>query len=370
MPMYKTISILILGLIIVGTLFFFRQRFLPNLFGPVNSEIKETDPHIRLSEKNSLYQQAEDLRTSSGNSQQVIDLYWQALRATTDPEERGQIEFKIASTGVRIDTNASIDQLKALAADNSQSNLQRANALQQLGQTYYKNTNKDIVASIFSGEPYVDFYAERDVHLALRRLFEYASSFYPLAISELRAARWYANSVYDLRQKKRISIDEQIRIDSYLSIIREKLALAEADIRRTTNAPNAKNLIPDALARKAGVIGVLSLAGEESFDNPDGAFREAINGAVLIKGDGPPRVAYARYLLAKYGESRKNDIGTILTPLMLDIKNYPEGIKIYLGAERNNVLGQKKELISLASLIPDFKKTLLLLGWSETDFTP
>lgn len=363
--------------LIAGAVFMFRDKIIAIFFvsdmatgkdSVSDMAIRGKEPHTRLTENNPFYLQAEGLRRT-GDTKQVIELYQKALELATDPTERGQIQFKIAAMGSRVDTTTSIQQLKNLAADTTQSNLQRAYAVQQLGQTYYKNTNKDTVSLIFSGEPYADFYKEKDIRLALRRLFEYASSFYPLAISELRAARWYADEVYALKQKAALTKDEQIRVDFYLSIIREKLALAEADIERTKTAPNAKYLIPEALTRRAGVLARLALAGEESFADPEKAFAEAIDANVLIRDDGPSRVNYALYLVGKYGASRQDDIIATLKPLTSN-EDYPDGTRIFLKAERNNVLGSKADLVSLASLVPDFKKMLLSLGWSEADFVP
>jgi len=365
--MNKTAILLVCVALVGGVAFIFRGQIFTALFTPNDMATGKKDPHIRLTENNLFYQQANSLR-NTGDAKQVIELYQKALDLAADPAERGQIQFMIAAVGSRVDTTASIRQLKELATDTTQSNLQRAYAVQQLGQNYYRNTNKDTIGLIFSGEPYAGFYKEKDVRLAMRRLFEYASSFHPLAISELRAARWYADAVYDLKRKTVLTEEERIRVDSYLSIIREKFALADADIERTRTVTNGQKLIPEALARKAGVLGRLALASEESFADPEKAFAEAINANMPLRDDGPVRVNYAIYLANRYGESRRDDSIAILKPLISNIESYPEGTKIFLSAERNNILGSKADLVSLAMSVPDFKKMLLSLGWSETDF--
>lgn len=330
------------------------------------------DAHSRLTENNEAYRRADLLRGSVGNSPEVIALYEQALTQTTDIEERGQIKFKLASASAHSDPLVAIGLLKDIAADGSQTNLQRANAVQLLGQIYYRNTDAValITEEIFSGVPYGDFYAEGDVSLALRRLFEHASSLYPLAISELRIARWYVDEIHKIKKDGDSELD-QATLDSYIKIVDEHMTLADIDIARTENAPNAQYLVPEALARKAEVLAELSLVdagGIVSDTEVDAAYRDAISANLLSRNDGPPRINYAVYLVRKYETRRAGEVSEILKPITSNIESYPEIVSSVLQTERENVLGLKTGFAKVAEVDPAFEALLQNLGWTDADF--
>ncbi len=320
--------------------------------------------------QNESYIQAEDfLRNAVGSSREenlrnAEILYKEALQLAENPDQEGQILYKISLTQTYSSPEEAVSILKDIAANDSYSNTQRAYAVQRIGLLFDRNLDTELLSVIFSGSPYESFYSEGDTVLSFRRLYEYASSFYPLAISELHSAKWYANEL------KRAHINNSPNFENlkneYVPLINQKLDNAESDIRRTRGSEGASDLIPEALYLKAITFARLSAASLD-YDY-ESAMRDAINAALIANNNSDMRVRYAYALnLFLYEEGRLNEVRNLLEPFWLDIDTYP-GFKRLFIAEKNNTYNQKGELVDVARSIPEFKEMLLSLGWSESDF--
>lgn len=302
------------------------------------------------------FEQAEKL-LNSGNVEQAKVLYLESLKSATTPVEVSQAQYKISLTETQTDPKSAISRLKQIIADENNTDLDRAYAAQRLGLLYYRNSDPALIPVIFSGEPYAAFYTNNDLPLALRRLFEFSSSFYPVALSELRAAIWYAQE---------ITLDAQ-KAEEYLPIIESKLKNADLDIERTRYISGPDSLVTEALSLKARVYAALHRAGYE-YDY-ETAMQEAMTYALAsgVKGaDGQARYAYVINLFL-YEEDREVDILNLLQPMIDNIDEYPT-FKRMFERERNNVLNQKKDLVALGNALPQFKNLLLSLNWTEADF--
>ncbi len=329
--------------------------------------VSRENPLTGLLTNNQDFATAERLRHTN-NPTTSIPYYQKALSQTTNIDEQGQILYLLSIVQDRTSTiGTAIQQLKDISTNPAYTNLQRAYAAQQVGELFYRNTNtKDITSIVFSGQPYADFYKEADVQLALRRLYEYAASLYPLAVAELRAARWYSSDLVRLSKEKTLTAAEKDAWDADLSFVQDALTKADADIKRTLKYENASELIPSSLIRKAQVLGDLKMAGIPAED-PEPAFLMAIQTGLASGNDLSPRFSYAGYLTRAYGASRAADIKANLSVIYSDlVKNV--GFKIFFENERRNVTGQKAIVAQMASIDPDFKKALLSLGWTDADF--
>ena len=353
------IGVLVIAVVITAYFYFFKPKITP---APVTTK---SDPFSSLMEKNSDFAEAEKA-AKAGDLQKAEALYQSALEKAQHIDERGQIEYKIADVNTNRDPIKAIGILKGIAANSQYSNIQRAYAIQQMGEVFFKNSTTSVTTAIFTGDPYSSFNKEGDSRLAYRRLYEYAASFYPLSMSEVRASVWYSSEI--LRLKKTKTLAEQLTIKDELLGYRKKvlgnLELADRDIERTRTAPNAGLLIPYTLALRAAVLGYMYESGDRSFPDPEIAFKEAIGAGLLIKGDGPARLQYAVFLARNYGAKRKDDIAKLLAP----VGTGPEyaGLRRVFTNEKNNVIGSKSNFILISQIDPDFRKLLISLGWDPT----
>lgn len=293
--------------------------------------------------------------------------YRKALPLARNSDEEGQIFYKIAVMKTRRDPIGSISILKEIVANQDYSDRQKAYAVQHMGEIFRKNSSHEITRAIFIGEPYATFFKEGDADNAYRQLYEYAASFYPLALSEIRAAHWYSNKILQLSEKKSLSEEEKKFISDSTDRIRFSLEAADQDIERTKNLPNAGALVPVALAIKAIVLADMFEAGDRSFPDPESAFKSAMEMGLIWKDDSASRFNYAAFLARKGDESRRKDIIDLLDDFYTKPDIYV-GRALMLTKERDNILGVKDDVVLLAKIDPAFKSFLLTLGWEASDF--
>lgn len=307
------------------------------------------------------FQQAEVL-LARGDDEAAADLYKELLTTATTTFGVGRLRYRLALAETNLNPESAIRNLQLVVADTEVENLQRAYAAQRLGLMFYRNSDEKLLPLIFSGEPYESFYVEGDSFLALRRLFEYASTIaHPLALSELRAAILYLRELEDVKGTPKYNE----LVSQYIPLVEQKLANADVDIERTRTT-DAASLIPEALYLKATVYARLQRLGYD-YDY-DTAFKDAITNAQLRGpyADGQARVGYA-LALQMSGADRMADIKVVLAPVINDIEGYT-GWKRAFTNERTNVLELKAALVAIANGYPEFKNLLISLGWQETDF--
>jgi hypothetical protein len=339
---------------------FLSRDGVPNVSEDVSGNDREDQDRLVLY-RDSTFQQAESLLLS-GENEAAAELYKELLDTTTTTYGVGRLRYRLALAQTNIDPESAIRNLHLVVADPQVNNLQRSYAAQRLGLMFYRNSDDRLLALIFSEPPFKSFYAEGDKFLALRRLFEFASTIsHPLALSELRAANLYLKELEEVRGTPKY--DELV--NQYIPIVQQKLNNADVDIERTRTT-DAESLIPEALFLRATVYSRLQRLGY-NYDY-DAAFKEAIT-AGMVKGgqtDGQARVGYAM-AMHQSGADRMADIKVVLAPVINDIDLYT-GWKRAFTNERANVLDLKAILVGIANGYPEFKDLLLSLGWQEADF--
>ena len=363
----RPISVVILLTVISVALLVVASTFLFDRNAPRSPDGESiTNPYEALLQNNEEFSRAESFLKN--NQLDLAEEHFRsALPLARDANEEGQTLYKIALTNTRSDPAEAIAILKDIASSTRYSNIQRAYALQRMGELFYKNSSHEITELIFTGVPYASFLEEGDEKLAYRRLYEHASSFYPLAVSELRVGLWYADEILKLAQKKSLSSQEKQLVVKYTEFVRASLEMTDRDIERTRNALNAGDLVPGALARKAALLAMMREAGDLSFADPEPIFKDAMELGLVRNSDPTPRYYYAVYLAKTAGESRKADIVDLLDNFYNESDAY-EGMIGVFTKEKNNVLGNKKDIARLANIDPAFKALLRTLGWSEADF--
>lgn len=365
------------GLLVV--LFLFALIIVAAVFGGLwylnnksasTNEIKydaSNTPFMALVTDNQYFAQA-DAAASARNYGQAKGLYSKALTLAADTFQQGQIEFKIALLEDQLGNPVQAIRLyKNIVANPTydEYKLVKAYALQSMIELYYANGgDPTITEEIFKDAPYSGLVALGDGMLTYRRLAEYAVTFYPLSIAELRIANWYATYIMAT------STPDGSATSTYPAIINDALARANADIDRTKNDPNAAKLIPNALIRKSVLYLNMYKARLVSAQEAEQAARAAVDIFTTIGSpqyDGFARLYYAVFLSGQ-GEARAADVRSVLVPFYSSTVYTRSYVFSFFASEKDNRLGQKASLIHLAAADPKFKALLLSFGWNEKDF--
>lgn len=381
----KNIIFWLLGALFTCLIIFVMINFVVGHFktgaasAPTNSNVSTSTadtntetPYATLMKSNDSFIKAESFM-KLGDYTSALAAYKTALPSASDVAQQAQIEFDIANATARSgDVIGAIQIFKQIAANTSYTPIMRAYAVEYMGRQYYAGLNPAVTTEIFKDDPYKSFFVSNDLALSYRRLFEYGSSFYPLAESELYIADWYASRITTLYQTS--SSSPEIATD--MAIINKNFKNADADIQRTKNDPNASQLIPEALMRKAITLSKLAYIGMASSTSVESAFKTALvayGGLGSTNGfDGPVRYYYALFLAHKYGVNRLADIEALLKPLYTDPGHNQFMMTAFLRNIRTlNVQNPNrfKDVQYLARFDPGFKSFLVSLGWKPADFT-
>jgi hypothetical protein len=266
------------------------------------------------------------------------------------------------------DRIGAIKKYKQIVANLSYNPAARAYAILYMGQMHYNSLDDtSITAEIFKDEPYKSFFVEGNTALSYRHLFEYSSSFYPLALSELRIADWYASRITELYKVSESSPE----IMNYRAIIDVKISNADAEFKRMASYPNETPFVRTALTRKAVILEKLSYLDFASAANAEAAFKVVLDlySTTNLKGrEAILRYYYARFLLKTYGEKRAMDITEILKPIYTKSEYKTPATELFFKyAPKENSL-RTERLKSLALLDQNFRLFLMSLGWKVTDF--
>jgi tetratricopeptide (TPR) repeat protein len=316
--------------------------------------------HSNLFARNTAYHEGQSLRLE-GKYAEAAERYRTALSQLSDPGERGVVQFWLAySDAAAGDYAGAISEYKKIAsASSTLSRLVRASAIQAMGHMYYRYGDPAITREIFKNGPYKTMYAQRSVPLSYRRLFDYAARLYPLALSELYSANWYADQLL-----------AGTTSPVFVQRIRKQLSLAQQDIE-TLRGDNSQryNYLND-LENRAVLLGKMKRLGDTSFADPESAFKELLDlyRAYGLDGDATARYQFAVYLARQYGAAREADIRAILAPL--DADPGAHGVSFVAGLkniERSDSPA-KSNVVLLASLDPGFRTMLMSNGWTEKDF--
>jgi hypothetical protein len=230
-------------------------------------------------------------------------------------------------------------------------------------------------------------------------LFEYATSIYPLAISELRVADWYSSQIVAVTRSATKKVGYQPfefgagdagvqlsaeaaargedftasleKLENARAIVVQRLENADIDIQRIEKFPNEQVQLPSIMQRKAIIVGRMQQVGDNSFGDAEDLFKQALAlfaASSVPQSDGYARYYYAQFLNDAYGGLRRADINTLLSPLYTSDIYAGEPVEYFLKNEKENRLNVKAGLTELATMDQGFKSYLISLGWKESDF--
>lgn len=324
-----------------------------------------------LTAENTAFAQAEAIRSRGGGAAEALPLYKEALKSARTPAEEGQIKLLIAMmTGQLSQGTASIPLFKEVAADTRYPTRVRAFATQEMALALNSTGSNKVWHAIFDEEPYKGLVDPKDNSITNRHLFEYAASIYPLAVSEIAVADWYANRLVVSAKATTTSMRlSDATVASYKDIIRQNLALADADIERSRTSPLGESNVPLALLRRAVLVGKLQITGDSSFGNAEEAFLAAEQEyAKRGWSSGFVFFNHATFLVHYYGAARASDIRELLKPVtasqVFDSKKFAR----YLKNIRVAAPIPRTDAVRLARIDSEFKSYLISLGWAEADF--
>jgi tetratricopeptide (TPR) repeat protein len=301
--------------------------------------------------------------SDTGQFPQARDAFIEALSSAKDLAQESQIEYKIALTyQAEGDFPSAIRKFKEIAANEKYPAIGRAYAVQSMAMLFNYSGDREVLRETFSTSPFSEMFSQDNIPLSYSRLYEFASSLYPLAIADLHIANEYASQL--LKERVASTSDER------RAVVREKLQSADREIVKMQNDPNINMFVPEALKRKAIVMGKWALLGETTQEAAQESYRAAINTSISIGPgkDGLVRYFYALYMNA-YGAGRRNTVRQILSPLYSDPVYKNAEVSIFLKNERVDALGHKGNIRRLAGADPLFKSYLMELGWAEQDLT-
>ena len=358
------------GVVFVGT-----QYVIPNLTGRQGGENTTTSPeavflqsqyetaasaHDRLQSENAAYAQATRLRLA-GNYAEAAKAYKSALASVTDVAESAEVKFWLAysdaASGNYVDAVATYKEIAS--ASTTLSRVTRAHAVQSLGHMFYRFGDPAITREIFKSRPYSRFFDAERVPRSYRNLFDYAASLYPLALAETYSADWYANQL----------VAGTTTRPEYKTIIREKLGLAEKNLASVRNDSTQRYVFVNAFEKRAVVLGKMKRIGDDSFAEPEAAFKELMSyyETYRLSGDGTARLQYAYYLAHMYGKDRAVDIHTILAPIITDPKGHGYVVAGILENDVPDRVQSRQNFALLASIDPAFMELLRSYGWTATN---
>lgn len=294
--------------------------------------------------------------------------YEAALAESVDARQKAQIQIKIAHTlDAMGEYSQAIAAYKAIAVDSANAGfpIVRAYAVQQLGFYLLDSVKSGYVAEIFSTEPFASLNSAEDRELTKRNIFAYASSIYPLAISEYMVATWHAGEARRLSSSTS-AVDIATK-NEHIALIKQKIVNAERELQRMENDENEQEFVAEAYKRRALLIGSLSRMGEATVADADAAYTKALNVYTARGGgaDGYMRFFYAQFLANTPG--RTEQMKRTLAPLYENPVYFNTSIATFFAGEKTNRLKQKAGIVQLAQEDGRFAEYLKSLGWEDSD---
>ncbi len=301
----------------------------------------------------------------SGDYSGAAALYRQALAVADNPTQEGQISIKLAQTLENAgDLNGAIDLYQSISQNQNFPSITRAYAVEDLGLLYDQFGNS-VVQRTFSVPPFSDMVAS-STSTSYKNLYQYSVNFFPLANAEVHIANYYATLL--VRAKRGAITLDGSTIKLFNRLTAARLADADKDIARMQNDPNEAAGLPDVLKRVADVIGKRAEVGAVATSTAEVAYQKAMSEYAAL---GPGQDGFMRYFYAAYRSALKypaSDVQSILAPIYTSAVYHGTPAETFFTNEKHNVINQKTVLQRLASYDPNFKKYLMSLGWTESDF--
>lgn len=371
-PKIKNIAIAVFVLLVLLVSFFVFQRWSQDklLNGPVSSDGTPAVPYANALIKNEQFRVAEQLYADQ-KYDEAEKAYMNVLNGTTSltDTESGSVHLYLGWTqGLNKKYEPAIKELKGVASNEAYSSWARASAIEAMGLLAYryKEDAPQIGKLIFSDEPYKDFLTDGKVtSKSYRMLYEYALAKNDLMLASVHVARWYAKEGIDPSDPTSAVSAEAVQQAV------KSLAIGDRAMRARTGAPQrANSQMQEYRLQKAFLASELNKNGVTALGDPAPYFLSAIGSATNVAEKARFSYFYAIELSQQNGgKGREQAIRGALSEVYnnADKINKTALVRSFAG-EKRNLIGQKKQLVILASIDPKFKAYLITLGWENADF--
>ncbi len=353
----RTLLILLASVLVIGIVVFAYYNF---------SQKPPESFYNSLLNKNESFAYAEGLLKSQ-RYDEAAEYFKLALKKAEGYKEEGQLKYKIAmSYSYGSNPVAGIALFKEVAANENYTPTIRAYAVQNIGNLLYSYNTPEVKTEVFKDEPYKSFWLEDDYSLSRRKVFDYASSLYPLGIPELRIAKWYSEEI--LRLQKLAGAENEQKIVEMKSIIGQKLINTNKYLLDIARDEQARGYTAEVLYRKGNVLGDLLLSGDTTFADPEEAYKQALS-IVTIKAspEAAAKLRYAVFLTRMYGGERVEDVKKLLSDFYVGTKYASTNTVRSIRNEKDGDLGNKDDYLLLASIDTRFAQFLRTLGWNNIE---
>lgn len=373
--MARDIRIWVLG--IVGILIFGEGAYLylqSKNAGPTYTI--HNPPQAVLVSRNEEYANAVAYK-KEGKYDLALQSYEKALLVAQDRFQAAQIKFNIAGMNEKLGNyTTAITGLKEIVADDTNSSIARANAAQEIGLMYSvyalsvePAVKEEMLSETFKGSPYETFKSGTNLNLAYTRLYEYATSLYPVGASEARVASGYTGELFTTLKGATTTPQGK----TYVDRIKQSLKAADADIARMKNIPGEAVLIPSTLVREGAVLGRLATVGAATAAEAEPYFKAGLAYDQMQGNSSGSFNAfnYAAFLVEHYGAQRASDLKSILSVFRVGNEKaiYADIARFLRTARTDASLAKNKaQMVVMAREVPSFKEYLLSLGWTAADF--
>ncbi|MCE9541238.1 soluble NSF attachment family protein [Candidatus Kaiserbacteria bacterium] len=304
--------------------------------------------------------------------QKALEYYQKALLTSQDVSQEAQIKFDIALMTELLDNYTdAIQMYKQIAANPGYYAEVRAYAVQEIAimSNNFYDAVHEIRAETFKDQPYASFLHDDDYTAAYAKLFEYAVSIYPLALSESYIAYGYAKKIAALNAATTTPEGEENVLH-----ITQALQAAQSDVSRMQQTPREASVLPAVFSREAQVVAYMAKVGVPGYtlSQAEDLYNRALAGnAVLgVQPGSFQAYTYALFLAQNY-PTRLGDLKNILSIFSTqNSQDIAPDVEIFYKTIRTDKTqaSNKKDTALLGRLDPAFKAYLISLGWRESDF--
>lgn len=365
------IAIILLFFIIVGIYYFF---FTKKTFEQNREEI------IRLMTEGDNYSQTAD------KIEKLLD-----KKKFENSDQEANFKILLAASYINNSDNPKIREginiLKSLAIDSNYSNKWRAVALDRLA-VYGNDIDFKLAKKyIFNDGPFKHLIKENRLGIAIRRLYEWSDSLFPMVNPNYQIAHWYTVQLIEDKENKNLSQD---KYKEYLLLAEERRRKGETIFKQTPLQLWDWERLVLIYQLHGKVLGKLYLLkeynykkeAEESFNKAIEVYKDKFQitslpiPAAKISAPSLKRILpstvfyYAAFLAETGGESKKENIKIILESIY-----DPELIKFskfnfykFLQNEKNSNHDKhyhKREILLVAQIDSRFKDLLKQFGWTD-----
>ncbi len=357
----KIFFLVLLGAVVAGAVFYVvKEKFVP--------------PPLTVEETVALYEEAHSAHAEARLDESIVQFSDLVERGTDMASvRRGEthLAYDLAARGRPEDLARSAEIYKRVILNTSYAPEWRGSVVSALA-SLYNLTQDDAIARdyVFAGEPFGHFYAEGDLFLAKRRLYEYGLQLYPLAVLDFHLAGLYPRKI--IEEADTLKEDERA---SYTASLSEWAKIGDADLERNlqdirynTNTVRALRLLQAKTHDWVAEFVTHDYTRAEASYERVLAMMDGTGGIHALEIEREARIFYAAMLAHTYGARRTDDIARILEPTKIAVPEQWRPSIFFDTAIRN--IGSNPQhyyrewLVSLATFYPPFAPFLRERGWA------